>query len=57
MRLMLAAIGAEFFHLNPLGGRALVLCLTVISVFALTALELKKFCPFCRKHVAHKEIK
>ena len=20
-------------------------------------LELKKFCPFCRKHVAHKEIK
>ena len=20
-------------------------------------LELKKFCPFCRKHIAHKEIK
>ena len=20
-------------------------------------LELKKFCPFCRKHIAHKEVK
>src|SRR5690349_4825398 len=43
MRLMLTAIRAEFLHLDALGRGALVLCLTVIAVLALTALQLDNF--------------
>jgi hypothetical protein len=43
MPLVLAAIGAKFFHFQPLRGRAFILCLAVISVFALVALELNNF--------------
>ena len=48
MRLMLAAIRAEFLHLDALGSGALVLCLTVIAVLALTALQLDNFTRHCQ---------
>jgi hypothetical protein len=43
MRLMLTAIRAEFLHLDALGSRALILCFTVVAVFALAALHLDNF--------------
>jgi hypothetical protein len=43
MRLMFAAERAEFLHLNPFRRRLFILRLTVIAVFAFTALKLNDF--------------
>jgi hypothetical protein len=40
MRLVLAAVRAELLHLQAFRRSPLVLCLTVVPVFALAALEL-----------------
>jgi hypothetical protein len=43
VRLVLAAGGAKFFHLEPLGRRLLVFRAGVVPVFALLALERNDF--------------
>jgi hypothetical protein len=43
MRLMFAAEGAEFLHLNPFRRRLFILRLAVVAVFTFTALKLNDF--------------
>jgi hypothetical protein len=47
VRLVLAAIGAEFLHFETLGGRLLVLGARVVPVFAFLTLECDDFSRHC----------